>query len=219
MTAAGTQTSDCSKAHAGEVLDNIASFVKQSTFGKICITAVARQLDHQNLKEVHKVFAAMDKDNNGVLSEKEVVDGLSQLMGEGAEKAQLVEMFKALDMDGGGTIDYTEFCAAGLCHKTSKQDDLLWAAFKTFDVDNTGFISKDNLKVLLDGLDMKDEFSEEVCAEVGSEIIAHFDFNTDGQICFADFKKMMKTTWEKKSGTANAGGVRAYDLLSKVGEA
>jgi len=184
----------------------------------MCITAFARQLDHSSLADVHAIFSAMDVDNNGVLSQKEVVDGMKALLGKDSPAAEdLVKMYQNLDLDGSNGIDYTEFCAAGLCQKKSSQDEALWAAFKTFDTDNTGFISAENLQNLLDAVEANDDFSPEVCKEVGQEIISQFDKNKDGKICFTDFKDMMQKVWETKSKQPE--GIRAYDLLNKAAAA
>ena len=37
-------------------------------------------------------------------------------------------MFERLDLDGDGTIDYTEFCAAGIGERMSTEEDVLRAA-------------------------------------------------------------------------------------------
>jgi len=210
-----------STENTGSVLSNLKNFAGQSTFSRLCITAVARQLDHAHLKDIHKVFREMDADGNGVLSIEEVTTALRKLNGDtGAEMdlKDVEELFKKLDADGSKTIDYTEFCAAGLGQKTSSQDDVIWAAFKTFDLDNSGWISVENLKTILDSADVKDVWSSNVCEEVGQEIIQKFDTNGDGRITFEEWQQLMTGCWSKtKTETSDvANSVSAYDLLSQV---
>merc|ERR1712060_10635 len=106
-------------------------------------------------------------------------------------------MFENLDLDGSGSIDYTEFCAAGLGQKQSMQDDILWAAFKTFDLDNTGYIKKQDLQTIRDEADVQDIGTADVCKVVGEEIVQQFDNDGDGRINFEDWKKMMEKAWDK----------------------
>ena len=56
------------------------------------------------------------------------------------------QVFQRLDLDGSGCIDYTEFCAAGIGERVSLEEDVLWAAFKAFDVqEDDGRITKEEI--------------------------------------------------------------------------
>lgn len=207
---------EVNSAASSSVVSNLKAFSAQSTFSRICITAVARQLDHKQLKDIHQVFRAMDLDGNGVLTADEVKQGLGAMGGQAG--MDIDKLFANLDMDGSQTIDYTEFCAAGLDQKLSSQEDVIWAAFKTFDLDNVGYISVENLKTILDNADIRDVWSAEVCQDVGKDIIATFDKDGDGMISFDDWRKLMEQCWNKKHETVDEGldGMSAYDLLTKV---
>jgi len=203
------------------VVANLQNFAAQSTFSRMCITAVARQLDHKHLKDIHQVFRDMDTDGNGTLSMTEVAVGIKAMVGDSMDQKKIDDLCAKLDIDGSNSIDYTEFCAAGLGAKTGVQDDVIWAAFKTFDVDNSGFIDVANLQVILDSTDVKNSWSAEVCAEVGAEIIAKFDRDKDGKITFEDWQALMAGCWNKvktdhPEGSTQAAGVSAYDLMAKV---
>mmetsp|Transcript_1783 Transcript_1783/g.3044 ORF Transcript_1783/g.3044 Transcript_1783/m.3044 type:complete len:592 (-) Transcript_1783:71-1846(-) len=198
---------------SASVVSNLKEFSAQSTFSRLCITAVARQLDHKQLKDIHKVFREMDLDGNGVLTANEVKQGMSK-MGGGLGGADIDAMFANLDMDGSHTIDYTEFCAAALGQFNSSQDDVIWAAFKTFDLENTGYITVDNLKKILDSADVKDIWSADVCEDVGRDIVAMYDKDGDGSISFDDWRKLMGECWQKKRDVNFAES--PYDLLAKV---
>ena len=50
-----------------------------------------------------------------------------------------------MDYFGNGKINYSEFLADTLSAKDTLTDETLWRLFKTFDVDDTDFISKANL--------------------------------------------------------------------------
>jgi calcium-dependent protein kinase len=213
-------SSEVSNESANAVIANLTNFCNQSTFSRLCITAVARQLDHNHLKDIHQVFRAMDKDGNGVLSMEEIANGLAEMSGNSMDHKQIKELSQKLDIDGSNSIDYTEFCAAGLDQNTSFKQDVIWAAFKTFDIDNTGYISVDNLRQILDSADVKDTWSSDVCAQVGQEIVEQFDKDKDGKINFEDWRLIMQRCWESTKGGPETEfkELRAADLLSKVSE-
>merc|ERR1719440_1124922 len=209
LKSAPENASVCAETSA-TVMNSLKAFAGQSTFTRLCITAVARQLDHKHLKDIHQVFQELDKDGNGVLSIAEVKEGIGKLgAGEGTDVDKL---FSTMDIDGFKQIDYTEFCAAAMGERATNQDDILWAAFKTFDVDNTGDLTVDNVKTILDNSDMQDSWTPEVCKEVGMEVIKSFDSAGDGKITFDDFKAMMTKCWNK----SNDKSVNALSILSQV---
>lgn len=84
-------------------------------------------------------------------------------------------------------IDYTEFIAACLQSYNYLQENHLRSAFAYFDKDNSGSISKDELRVCL----QSDDFTltdEQINELMGSGV----DANNDGQIDYQEFLQMMK---------------------------
>lgn len=55
-------------------------------------------------------------------------------------------MFDAVDIDGNGSIDYTEFVMATMNERDLVSQQKLKAAFRLFDKDGSGSISQDELK-------------------------------------------------------------------------
>jgi len=193
-----TRQAQASTSETVEILKNLRHFGSISTFTRMCIAAVAKQLDHKQLKDIHLVFRQMDTSGDGVLTLDEVSAGFKKIFGEDStEFKQVGDMFGSLDLDGSGAIDYTEFCAAGLGQKLSMQEDVLFAAFKTFDLDNTGYISIADLQHVLDEADVRDAWTADVCKVVGEEIVEYADHDGDGRINFEDWKKMMERSWDK----------------------
>lgn len=90
-------------------------------------------------------------------------------------------MFKEIDVDGSGTIEYSEFLMATMNESALISSEKLRAAFKMFDKDGSGTISKDEIKEALGGLDEK----------IVDDIIKEVDQNGDGEISFEEFEKMM----------------------------
>jgi calcium-dependent protein kinase len=218
-----TNESRASAETTAGVFGNLKQFSNANTFSKMCITAVARHLDHKDLKGIHQVFRDIDVNGDGVLCSEEIGNGFRRIFGENSEEAKKIDsIFKSLDLDGSNSIDYTEFCAAGLGQRATTQDDVTWAAFKTFDIDNSGFVERSDINELLDRADVRDAWSSEVCQEVAMEIVAKFDKDGDGKICFEDWKKLMRDAWDNHNAPVQGenptaeGGISAYELLAQV---
>merc|ERR1719253_1562477 len=95
---------------------------------------------------------------------------------------------KQIDSDQSGQIDYTEFFAASLDRKHYENERLCWAAFKVFDRNNDGVISKQELAEVLNNGDLASQVGKELI----EKIMADADTNGDGEIDFNEFMAMMK---------------------------
>lgn len=181
-------------------LINLKQFSNSSRFQAFCVASVARQLDHRHLRRIHRVFREMDVEGDGVLTFNDVAYGFKRIFGEGSrEYKEVEEVFHHMDLDGSGTIDYTEFCAAGMGKYATTQDDAVRAAFKSFDLDNSGALSKENLtKVLADAGVLK-AWSEEVCQEVAQEMIDRYDANGSGAIEYDEWQEIMRQCWAERT--------------------
>merc|ERR1712216_751900 len=96
------------------------------------------------IKELRDLFTSLDKDGNGTLTIQEMRDGIEK-SGLTNQTIDLKAILEDVDADGSGVIDYTEWIASTLNMKQYFQEDVLWAAFKVFDRDGNGKISKDEL--------------------------------------------------------------------------
>ena len=84
-------------------------------------------------------------------------------------------MFEKIDLDGNGTIDYTEFVMATMEEQNLITDQRLKQAFELFDADKSGALSPDEIKEVLC-------FDSGVDPEEVDRIIAEVDENGDGEI-------------------------------------
>ena len=71
-----------------------------------------------------------------------------------------------MDYVGNGKINYSEFLAATLSAKNTLTDETLWRLFKTFDVDDTDYISRANLLEAFQRLGRDYQVGEEEVAEM-----------------------------------------------------
>ena len=84
-------------------------------------------------------------------------------------------MFEKIDLDGNGTIDYTEFVMATMEEQNLITDQRLRQAFELFDTDKSGALSPDEIKEILC-------FDSQVDPSEVDKIIAAVDENGDGEI-------------------------------------
>ncbi len=64
--------------------------------------------------DVSEVMKELDANGDGKLSEEELIEGYSQIMGIDAAKEEVQFIMKEVDLDGSGYVDYTEFITAAI---------------------------------------------------------------------------------------------------------
>merc|ERR1719316_1284905 len=140
-----------------------------------------------------------------MLSMDELKKGL-ETSGLGEVNSDLSEMMAALDADGSGKIDYSEFVAATMNKKMANSYDSIWQVFKQFDRDNSGSISKDDLAIVLsdgalDGFDgVQGDLKDEIM-----KLITEYDKNSDGVIDFDEFMALMQEGWNQTKRASALG--------------
>jgi len=106
-------------------------------------------LDDVALESFKSAFALFDKDGSGSISADELGTVMRSL-GETPTDAQVKQMVAEVDESGDGEIDFDEFC--GMMKKKmreSNEEEELKAAFRCFDQDRSGTITKAELVKIL----------------------------------------------------------------------
>mmetsp|Transcript_16548 Transcript_16548/g.14452 ORF Transcript_16548/g.14452 Transcript_16548/m.14452 type:complete len:125 (+) Transcript_16548:1057-1431(+) len=119
-----------------------------------------------------------------MLSKQEIRDGYEKVFGYSINEEQINAMFQEVDLDASGYLDYSEFVVATMNEKNLFSEKKLKGAFKMFDKDDSGFISKDEVKESLQRVQKFDDSELD-------EIIGQVDENGDGEISFEEFKVIM----------------------------
>jgi calcium-dependent protein kinase len=133
-----------------------------------------------------KVFKAFDKGGDGQLSMEEVKTGYKEHYGKLVADEEVEKMFKAVDCDNSGFIDYNEFVIAAMNEQEITSNEFLSAAFKMFDKDGSGVISADEIKTVLG-------FGEATMApDAIQKIVKEIEVTNEGEISFEEFTEMMK---------------------------
>eukprot|EP00812_Abedinium_dasypus_P012548 NODE_605_length_1450_cov_685.542652.p1 GENE.NODE_605_length_1450_cov_685.542652~~NODE_605_length_1450_cov_685.542652.p1 ORF type:complete len:404 (-),score=135.79 NODE_605_length_1450_cov_685.542652:224-1279(-) len=173
------------------LVDHLRAFRTQNKLKKAALQVIAQQLGESQIKALRDIFMQLDGNGDGLLTVAEMKQGLSNA-GLKEIPPDLQAIMEDVDSDGSGVIDYTEFLAATLDKKTYNDENILWQAFRVFDANGDGRISKEELqKVLGDGS------VQSVAAREMAEIMKEIDQNGDGEIDFQEFMQMMRGTGPK----------------------
>ena len=148
---------------------------------KAVLTYIASRLTQSEIDALNKNFQEIDNNNDGKLTLEEIKLAASKNKGINLELIE--EIFKSIDTDGSGSIEYTEFISASLDKSLYLQKEKLREAFNLFDFDHSGKISNAEIAKVL-GMDKR---SKEI-----SKILEKYDTNKDGEIDFEEFFEMMK---------------------------
>ncbi|KAG2330649.1 hypothetical protein Bca52824_001829 [Brassica carinata] len=169
----------------GVVLSRLKQFRAMNRLKKLALKVIAEGLSEEEIKGLKTMFERMDTDKSGSITYEELKTGLNRL-GSKLPEAEVKQLMEAADVDGNGTIDYTEFITATMHRHRLERDKHLLKAFLHFDKDNSGYITKDELELAMKEHGMGDE----ACAK---EIISEIDKNKDGRIDYEEFCAMMRS--------------------------
>mmetsp|Transcript_9594 Transcript_9594/g.21545 ORF Transcript_9594/g.21545 Transcript_9594/m.21545 type:complete len:250 (-) Transcript_9594:156-905(-) len=175
-------TKHSTTAIRGDFVGKLKEFHGRSKFKQMAMTSIAHNMSEKDIEEMKKTFVALDENGDGVLTYQEIVGGLEK------HNIQLPagfrEVFDSLDSDRSGSIEYTEFLAATIGDAQFMNEKKCWQAFKVFDRDGNGKITRDELKLVLQG--------DEIGLKDAAAMIAEFDQDGDGEIDFDEFMAMMR---------------------------
>mmetsp|Transcript_29296 Transcript_29296/g.32542 ORF Transcript_29296/g.32542 Transcript_29296/m.32542 type:complete len:151 (+) Transcript_29296:91-543(+) len=142
-------------------------------------------LSKEQIEELKEAFALFDQDGNGMIS-KEELGKVMKSLGQEPTSEQLDQMINEVDKDNSGTIEFDEFLQL-MAKQMTKGDlqDELREAFKAFDQNGDGKISKAELKKVMEGL------GENLSDQDISDMIDEADHDGDGEINYEEFVAMM----------------------------
>ena len=158
-------------------------YLKGSQLKKMSLLFIASRLDENEIENLNKVFKAFDKRKDGQITYDELRQGLIQFKSTKFTEDDVQKLFNKIDVDKNGKIDYTEFLAATIQKANYLKKEKLFETFSKFDIDNSGFITKDELLKAL-----KAEKSQEKEVE---NLIKAVDKNGDGKIDYKEFLQLM----------------------------
>mmetsp|Transcript_39230 Transcript_39230/g.116224 ORF Transcript_39230/g.116224 Transcript_39230/m.116224 type:complete len:360 (-) Transcript_39230:89-1168(-) len=141
-------------------------------------------LDIANLR---MVFGKLDIDGDGTLTLQEMIAGADQL---GIDAKDITTLFRQIDVDNSGEIDYTELAD----HYAEFGAQKLRAIFTKLDVDGSGSLTLDEMKAGVDDLGISE-------AELET-LFRKMDTDGSGEIDYSEFANNMLN--EMSGGFASA---------------
>jgi calcium-dependent protein kinase len=177
------------------VLSRMKNFRAMNKLKQLALKVIAENLSSEEIKGLKTMFANMDTDGSGTITYEELKSGLARL-GSKLSEAEVKQLMEAADVDGNGTIDYIEFISATMNRHRIERDEHLFKAFRYFDKDNSGHITRDELETAMKEYGMGDEATIK-------DIISEVDTDNDGRINYEEFCAMMR------SGT-QPGGAKLF---------
>jgi calcium-dependent protein kinase len=135
---------------ASEIKINFNTFKTYSGANKLSravLTYIASRLTDDEVKKLKETFQKIDVNGDGMLTLEELKKAVAQ--NPEVHVMNIEQIFKTIDTDNSGVINYTEFLAASIDKKIYLQEDKLRDAFKLFDEDKSGKISKSEISKVL----------------------------------------------------------------------
>ncbi|CAL1147509.1 unnamed protein product [Cladocopium goreaui] len=105
-------------------LAQMRTFVAQSRLKKVALQVIARQISDDTIEKLRQIFLSLDDDNSGTLSVEEIDEALERLEVEEPIRVEMRRLMHEIDVDGSGTVNYTEFIAANISKKQYLQEQV-----------------------------------------------------------------------------------------------
>ena len=170
------------------IIYHLRNFHNQSILRQAVHVFITAQISSdQEMKHFKKCFEELDLNADGRISLDELKQEYIKVVPK--EEAEIIasQVIERVDLDMNGEIDYTEFLA--VCSERMKSVSLenLEIAFNMFDIDRSGFITVDEIKMALVGKSIEnDNFWDGIMEEA--------DTNGDGKIDLREFLVLMTTS-------------------------
>ena len=172
-----------------KLIKNIENYKRTSALQETALAYLVHNFPQMpDVVNACKLFSQIDIDDDGKINEDELFKGLKVKLRGKISKKEVENIFKKLDMDGNGFIEYEEFVRAAVDKEFFVSDEIIQYAFKFFDKDNSGIITFDEIREVFES-SLVQKANEETTLK---KIIDEVDEKKDGTISYKEFEMAMK---------------------------
>ena len=172
-----------------KLINNLKNYKNKSILQKVAMSYLIH--NYPQMKDVinaSKLFNKIDENDDCIINEKELFEGLKLKYNTIVKKEDVIQIFKNIDLNNNGYIDYEEFVSAAVNKKRFMNKNTLLLAFKFFDKNDSGEICFDEIeKMFKESVIDKKKVHESL-----QKIMKDVDLNIDGKITFEEFVTIMK---------------------------
>ena len=178
-------SSQGNKKLSEDIIQNLIKFRTTVGLQKATVSFLANQISiNEEIKKLKEEFDKIDVNKDGEISKEELVKCLEILYPSQEAKNRADEIFKEIDFNADGTINFSEFLTVNIKKEKLLNEETLDNAFKMFDIDGNGYITIDELKKTM---------PLEITSKSGwKKLVSEVDKDGDYQISFKEFKEMME---------------------------
>ncbi|KAH8340513.1 hypothetical protein KR059_000389 [Drosophila kikkawai] len=148
-------------------------------------TIHTHNLKDEQVKDLQQAFSLFDDDDTKVIPIKYLRD-IMRAVAHNPSENELQDYITEIDTDGSGELYLSDFLyiMSKRYENTTPEDEVI-LAFRVFDKDNTGFISENQFRQIMN------ELGEDMDEDEVEEMIRDADANTELNIDYVRFVTMM----------------------------
>ena len=169
---------------SADVYESLKGYRANSKLKKEAMNILIKMMKEDEIEHLREEFRKMDTDYTGTISAQELEEAIRS-MGKDVTADEIDDIIKNVDYLENGRINYSEFLAATVSARTVITTEMLWALFKHFDTDDSGYITPDNI------VESFEKAGREVTQDDIQKILDEHDIENNGKINFDEFKVMM----------------------------
>jgi calcium-dependent protein kinase len=177
-----------------KLIANLKAYKRDSVIQETALAYLVHNFPQmKDVVNACKLFNQIDVNGDGKINKQELLKGLQSKIKSDTLAQDVDQIYKNIDMDNNGYIEYEEFVRAAVSKERFINENVLRFAFRYFDKDGSGEITFDEIEaVFKESVADKNKVHESL-----SQIIKEVDANGDGIISFNEFSDIMKKMLKK----------------------
>lgn len=161
--------------------NSLHEYSRETKLKRLALLLIAHKASTGEIAKMRELFEEYDRNGDGVISYKEFKTSLA---GTNLTNEEVLRLFKDVDVDNSGSIDYSEFLAATMETRGRIETQRLREVFDRLDCDRSGLVTKDDIKELLS----KDaKRGRKITDSMVNYIFDELDTENAGEINFEEF--------------------------------